>query len=279
MEFRIPCAAFRSLALRSRESAMNKLERIDIIMQTLKADKASTVQDLSRLLQVSHMTIRRDLASLGKEQRIRILYGGIILNPSGESSNNESYYSLIAAGSKLPEQKKRIGQLAATLIEPEDTLIIDAGSTTEYFAKCLPEDREYAVLCYALNIVSETVRRKNIRTLFSGGNFHENTLMFESPEGLAMISRYRATKAFISASGVDHHLGVTCMNPYERETKKAAIRSSMKKILLVDSSKFGTLRSDFFADLSAFDEIITDEGISQEYIDIVEKLGIKLRIA
>ena len=259
---------------------MNKLERIDIIMRTLKSSKASTVQELAQLLQVSHMTIRRDIAALVKEGHIRMLYGGIILNPNdGEGSGNESFYSLISAGSKFPDRKKRIGQLAATLIEPEDTLIIDAGSTAEYFAKCLPEDREYTVLCYALNIVSETVRRKNIRTMFSGGIFHENTLMFESSEGLSMISRYRATKAFITASGVNHQFGVTCMNPYERETKKAAIRSSMKKILLVDSSKFGTVRSDYFAELADFDEIITDEGIPEEYAEIIKKLGVKLRIA
>ncbi|MFA5852850.1 MAG: DeoR/GlpR family DNA-binding transcription regulator [Spirochaetales bacterium] len=259
---------------------MNKPERIEIIMRTLKSSKASTVQELAQLLQVSHMTIRRDIAALVKEERIRMLYGGIILNPDGgDGGGNESYYSLISAGSKFPDRKRRIGQLAATLIEPEDTLIIDAGSTAEYFAKCLPEDRNYTVLCYALNIVSETVRRKNIRTMFSGGIFHENTLMFESSEGLSMISRYRATKAFITASGVNHQFGVTCMNHYERETKKAAILSSMKKILLVDSSKFGTVRSDYFAELADFDEIITDEGIPEEYAEIIKKLGVKLRIA
>jgi len=258
---------------------MNKLERIDIIMQTLRTSKASTVQDLAHLLQVSHMTIRRDLATLEKQEQIRILYGGIILTAAGEAESNESCYSLIAADAKFPEQKKRIGQLAASLIEHEDTLIIDAGSTAEYFAKCLPEDRDYTVLGYALNIISETVRRKNIRTMFSGGIFHENTLMFESPEGLEMISRYRATKAFITASGVNFRFGVTCMNPYERETKKAAIQSSMKKILLADSSKFGTIRSDYFAELSDFDEIITDDGINDEYIEIIKKLGITLRIA
>jgi DeoR family transcriptional regulator, deoxyribose operon repressor len=258
---------------------MNKLERIDIIMQTLRTSKASTVQDLSRLLQVSHMTIRRDLVTLEKQEQIRILYGGIILTAAGEAESNESCYSLIDADAKFPEQKRRIGRLAASLIENEDNLIIDAGSTAEYFAKSLPEDREYTVLGYALNIISETVRRKNIRTMFSGGIFHENTLMFESPEGLEMISRYRATKAFITASGVDFRFGVTCMNPYERETKKAAIKSSMKKLLLVDSSKFGMVRSDYFAELSGFDEVITDDGISEEYAEIIKKLGITLRIA
>jgi DeoR family deoxyribose operon repressor len=258
---------------------MNKLERIGIIMQTLRANKASTVQELSRLLEVSHMTVRRDLDSLVKENKIKILYGGIILNSIDDDVGIESCYSLISAGSKFPDRKKRIGLLAASLIEPEDTLIIDAGSTAEYFAKCLPEDRNFTVLCYALNIVSETVRRKNIRTIFSGGIFHENTLMFESPEGRSTISRYRATKAFMTASGVSHKFGVTCMNSYERETKKAAIMSSMRKILLVDSSKFGVLRSDYFADMSDFDEIITDDGVADEYVEIIEKLGITLRLA
>lgn len=241
--------------------------------------RASTVQDLSKLLEVSHMTVRRDLTSLAEEGRVRMLYGSVILDSASDASGVESYYSLIAAGSKFPDRKRKIGALAASLIDAEDTLIIDAGSTAEYFARCLPEDRDYTVLCYALNIVSETVRRKNIRTVFSGGSFHENTLMFESSEGLAMIRRFRATKAFITASGVNDRFGVTCMNPYERETKKAAIGSSMKKILLIDSSKFGMVRSDHFAELSDFDEVITDESIPGEYIEIMKTLGIKLRIA
>ena len=103
--------------------------------------------------------------------------------------------------------------------------------------------------------------------------------MFESPEGLQMIRNFRATKAFISASGASRQFGVTCMNAYERETKKAMITSSMKKILLLDSSKFDVIRSDYFAELSEFDEIVTDAGISAEYTEIIKGLGITLRIA
>jgi DeoR family deoxyribose operon repressor len=103
--------------------------------------------------------------------------------------------------------------------------------------------------------------------------------MFESPEGLEMIRNFRATKAFISASGVSSQFGVTCMNSYERETKKVMIQSSRRKILLVDSSKFEVIRSDYFAELSDFDEIITDDGISSEYTGIIRDLGITLRIA
>ncbi len=258
---------------------MNRTDRLSVIMQTLQISKAASVQELSEQLKVSHMTVRRDLVALAKSEKVKVLHGSVILHPKSSSRENESYYSLIAAGAEHPELKRRIGQLAASLIEPEDTLLIDVGSTTEYLAKYLPEDLKYTVLCFSLNVVSETVRRRNCRTQFAGGLFHENTLMFESPESLEMIRNFRATKAFVSASGVNSQFGVTCMNSYERETKKAVLQSSMRKILLVDSSKFGVIRSDYFAQLSDFDEVVTDAGIPTEYSEFIKNLGIVLRIA
>jgi len=258
---------------------MNRTDRLNAIMQTLQISKAASVQELSEQLKVSHMTVRRDLESLVKSEKVKIFHGSVILHPKSHTRENESYYSLIAAGAEHPEAKRRIGQLAASLIEPEDTLLIDVGSTTEYLAKYLPENISYTVLCFSLNVVSETVRRRNCKTMFAGGLYHENTLMFESPGSLEMIRNFRATKAFVSASGANSQFGVTCMNSYERETKKAILQSSMRKILLVDSSKFGVIRSDYFAELSDFDEIVTDPGIPKEYADFIDNLGIVLRIA
>ncbi|HTP58591.1 MAG TPA: DeoR/GlpR family DNA-binding transcription regulator [Spirochaetia bacterium] len=258
---------------------MNKTDRLNVIMQTLHISKAASVQELSEQLQVSHMTVRRDLASLVKSEQVKVFHGSVSLHPKSATRENESYYSLIAAGAENPELKQRIGRLAASLIEPEDTLLIDVGSTTEYLAKYLPESISYTVLCFSLNVVSETVRRRNCKTLFGGGTYHENTLMFEGPGSLEMIRNFRATKAFISASGANSQYGVTCMNAYERETKKAILQSSMRKILLVDSSKFGVIRSDYFAELSDFDEIVTDTEVPGEYADFIRNLGITLRIA
>jgi DeoR family deoxyribose operon repressor len=258
---------------------MTKSERMRTIMQALETNRALSIQELSRQLDVSPMTVRRDVAALANEDKVKVLYGSVMLHPNTPQRGNESYYSLIAAGAEHPEEKRRIGQLAASLIEAEDSLIIDCGSTTEYLAKYLPDNIKYTVLCYSLNVVAECVRRKNCRSVFSGGVFHENTLMFESTEGLETIRHFRATKAFISASGVNAQFGVTCSNSYERETKKVMIQSSMKKILVVDSSKFGVIRSDYFANLADFDEIVTDSGITNEYIDIIKSLDIPLRIA
>jgi DeoR family deoxyribose operon repressor len=100
--------------------------------------------------------------------------------------------------------------------------------------------------------------------------------MFESAEGVEFIKKVRANKAFITAAGVDDKLGVTCATTYEVNTKKAAIEYSDTKILLTDSTKFGKIRISHFADLSNFDIIITDTGISEEYQKYIKNMGIKL---
>lgn len=258
---------------------MTRGERLDVIMKTLRIDGVSTVLELSRQLNVSHMTVRRDLLSLEKEQKVRVLYGSVMLERNIADSVKQSEYSLIDAGATHAGEKKRIGQLAASLVQPQDSLIIDSGSTTEYLAKFLPDNISYTVLCYSLNIIAEIARRKNCRAVFSGGDYHENTMMFEGPEGLTTIRNFRATIAFLSAAGVDKDYGVTCMNTYERETKKKAIQYSQRSILLVDSPTFGVVRSDYFANLSDFDEVITDGGVPPEYVEYMKSIGIIVRIA
>jgi DeoR family deoxyribose operon repressor len=134
------------------------------------------------------------------------------------------------------------------------------------------------IICYTLNILFNVYENKNWKLVFPGGYFHNNTLMFESLEGIGIIKRIRANKAFISAAGVSEKLGVTCATDYEKETKRAVIESSDKKILLVDSTKFGKIKISHFADLTDFNIIITDTGISKEFVNIIKNIGIKLYI-
>ncbi|MBA7545523.1 Deoxyribose operon repressor [subsurface metagenome] len=173
------------------------------------------------------------------------------------------------------EEKIKISRKAASLVDPNDVIIIDTGSTTENLPKFIPENMPLTVICYTLNILFNVYENKNWKLVFPGGYFHNNTLMFESPEGIGVIKKIRANKAFISAA---EKLGVTCATDYEKETKKAVIESSDTKILLVDSSKFGKIKISHFANLTDFDIVITDSGISKECEEIVKNIGIKLYI-
>ena len=258
---------------------MNKNERLSRIFDMVKRENGVPIQVLAQQLDVSHMTIRRDLESLVEDNMVKLIHGGVILNPELKDDKNEYPYSLNVAGSLHAEEKRRIGALAASLVEEDDTLIIDSGSTTEYLAKNLPQDTQITVITYALNIITEIATLDNIRLVCPGGSFHTNLLMFESPEGRELIERHRATKAFVSAAGVHNEFGVTCSNAYERDTKRSAIDSAAKRVLIADSSKFGVIRSDYFADLDAFDVVVTDEGLDPAFKSSLEELGIEVLLA
>jgi DeoR family deoxyribose operon repressor len=255
---------------------MTRDERLNRIVDMLKRENGLPVQKIADQLGVSHMTVRRDLETLVDRELVRQIHGGVLLNPELFAVGKDATYSLIAAGSVNARQKRGIGAKAASLIEPDDTLIIDSGSTTEWIARFLPESMPLTVLSYALNVVTETARRSNCRSLFAGGVMHENLLMFESPEGLSLIRRFRATKAFVSAAGISLEHGVTCANGYERETKRAVMESAARRILVADSSKIGIIKPEYFADLSEFDTLVTDDGIDTATARSLRSAGVTI---
>ena len=176
------------------------------------------------------------------------------------------------------EEKRRIALKAASLIEPDDIIILDAGSTSELIAKNLPTEHPITVICYSLNIASVISKRPNCSLILAGGIYHESSMIFESQEGLNLIKRNRAKKAFVTASGISTKLGITCSNFFESTTKQIILESCLTSILVADSSKFGEIQTGHFSDLENFDIIITDSGLPEEFKDEINKLGKKLYI-
>ena len=234
---------------------MNKKERrLNELLGLLNEQPNLSVKNLASILNVSEMTIRRDLSCIKSNNRLDNI------------NNIEHEYKLSEERAKYSAEKNRIGKFAVSLISPGDILIIDNGTTTGEMSKYIPENMGLTILCYNYYILSP------------GGYYHPKDQMFESPEANNLIKSHRATKLFLSASGVHEKLGITCAHNYEVLTKRAVISSSLTKILLVDSSKLGLIRTAFFASMSEIDIIITDSGISEEWIHLIEDAGIELHI-
>ncbi len=249
-------------------------DRIVRILDTLHVTRGASIRELSESLGVSEMTIRRDLETLAAERKVKLVHAGAILSAPG----GRSAWSLVGDSSSGAAEKMRIGQKAASLIEAGDVVIIDAGSTAEWLARSIPPDMSVTVLCFALNVLLEAGRDAARTVVLAGGALRGETLVFESPEGIDLIRRYRAGKAFLTAGGVSSRLGVTCIDAGEAELKKAAVASSQTRILLVDSRKFGTVKPAWFADLRDFDAVVTDPGISLEYVEALREAGIALHV-
>lgn len=254
----------------------SKSKRLTQIVALLKKNKTMTVKNLSKLLDVSEMTIRRDLNILEADGIIIRSHGRATYKSNPDSTSDE--YELLSEKTKMNAEKDRIGKFAASLIEPGDVIIIDNGSTTDKLTKYIPDDINITVLCYNFNVLEQLVKKENIKIIFAGGYFHRKDQMFESSQGIRLIENIRATKLFISAHGVHKKLGMTCANSYEVSTKNAILQSAQTKILLADSSKFGKVRTAYFAQLNEIDVIVTDSGISQEWREFIENEGIVLYV-
>ena len=249
--------------------------RLNRIIKMLYLANPTTVNTISSLMDVSHMTIRRDLEVLKERNIVDIFHGGVVLKED-KKGRKQNPYSLSYANKQMNQEKKHIAVKASTFIKSDDTIIMDTGSTMEYLARSLPDCFPITVICFTLNNLVHVSKMEQAEIIFPGGYFHKNTLMFESKEGKELIKSHPANIAFISASGMSLESGVSCSNEYEFITKTEMIKSADKKILLVDSSKFNKVKSTLFAQLTDFDLIISDQGIPNDYVNYCKTHKIEL---
>ena len=235
-----------------------------------------SVKEIAEMLHVSDMTVRRDLNELERQGIIRRTHGGAtLLDPS---SSVRDPYILGEQTAKNVREKSMIGIKAASLVRPDETILLDSGSTTPFVARHIDKDLPLTVLCYTFTNALEFYPRKNANLILLGGFFHRDSNIFHSVENRALISNIRADKAFISTGGLDPELGLTTYFYYEADIKREMIRSARQIILVTDSTKFGKISVTHFAGLDEVDTIITDEGISDEYREILADRGIELLI-
>lgn len=250
-----------------------KLSRIQKITHELTNRKVVSIKELSSMLDVSEMTIRRDVAELEKNGVVEVFFGGISLkqykgDPAGYQMEKEAYRRI--------EEKRRIAQKAVSLIEPLDVILLDTGTTTGFMLDYFTSDMNQIVYCYALNIINGICNMPNFKLVACGGYFHTSTRMFECEEGLHLLERTHLNKVFMAARGVSKEIGVTTAEPYEIYMKKAAIDASERKILLSDSSKFGKAWYAKYCEIDDFDTIISDTDLDPEYKAMIEDKGITL---
>lgn len=253
-----------------------KTERKNRIMQILQEVDSLLISDLADQFNVVEMTIRRDVHDLIKlgfvEQKLGVVY-------PVKTKPHSDVYNLYKENLTQTEAKKLISQFAATLVEPNDTIIIDAGSTTERLINHLPNNLNLTIICYNYNILEQLIKNGHEDILFLGGYYRPLDQMFESQFSVSLLETIRANKVFYSASGVHKSLGVTCGHNYVVPIKQTAFRSSGSKLLLIDSTKFGKVAGSYFAQLKDFDVLITDSGIPNSWRQYLsEELGITLHV-
>jgi DeoR family deoxyribose operon repressor len=228
--------------------------RIERIAAMLAGQSHLKLSAIAADLGVSEMTVRRDVTESGG--RFACLGGHVI----GAQNDVAGDYVLEQEVDHHAAAKAAACAKAVKLIEEDDTIFIDCGTTTPRLAALIPAEMRLTAVCYSLNVADILSRRQNMRLILLGGLFHPAAASFSGEAALEQLRRLSINKAFISAGGVHETRGVTCSHFHEVPVKQAAIARAVESYLVVDASKFGKVRAAHFAETSAFTSIVSDQG-------------------
>lgn len=227
-------------------------DRLDRLAAMLLSQSHLKLSAVAAELGVSEMTVRRDVTE--SAGRFACLGGHVI----GAQNDVASDYVLEKETDQHAAAKEVVCAKAIKLIEEDDTIFIDCGTTTPHLAALIPAEMQLTAICYSLNVAEILSRRRNTRLILLGGLFHPEAASFSGEVATEQLRNISINKAFISAGGVHETRGVTCSHFHEVAVKQAAIARAVDSYLVVDASKFGKVRAAHFAEAHTFTSIVSD---------------------
>jgi DeoR family transcriptional regulator, aga operon transcriptional repressor len=252
---------------------MNLTERHQLIINKLKKEGSVKVVDLCNELNVSSVTIRKDLKLLeDKALLFRTHGGGTISNPyTVDRPVNEK--AKIHSG-----EKSGIGEIAAKLVEPNDCILIASGTTVLSLARNIQPIGQLTVITAALNVAIELVNHPGIEVIQLPGIIRKTSSSVTGVYAEKMLEDFSVSKLFLGVDGIDIEFGLTTTNMMEAQLNKKMIAASQKTIVLADSSKFGKRGFGRICGLEDIEHVITDGNVSEHMVDTLKGMGIEVTI-
>ena len=251
---------------------MYNIERKSEIINLLETHKNVNVAELDAQFQTSKETIRRDLRDLEQEGVLIRTHGGAM--PVETKTNNpvmQDKYPVSVRGIRRFQEKQAICKLAASYIQPEDTIFVDNSSTTAYLAQYVPPNIPVTFITNSIQFLLEAAKLNNQNHMYIclGGIFKSSNLSIYGNMSLDNAKVYYPNKAFLSCSGISSNRMITDSSIQELETKKLMIELSNQVFILADHSKFEKDGQIFLSSFHNIDYIITDshtEGNNYNYL-------------
>src|ERR1700683_4795752 len=211
-------------------------QRRQAILAQVREQAAVSAEDLSREFAVSVETIRRDLRRLQGAGLLERVYGGAT-RPPGRSSEG----SFAARSTRNIERKRAIAALAASLVEPEETIVIDIGTTALEVARALPDGFRGRVLTNSVPAAMELSGRDDIEMLLCGGQVRPGDGACSGAHAEGFFAVFYADRAFLGSGGVHPEAGLTDYYPAEVVVRRTIVAHTAKSYVLADSSKLGVI--------------------------------------
>ena len=238
---------------------MNNIERKQEILRKLQINGTVSTQILADELDVSSMTIRRDLNQLAENGLIKLNHGGAVLNSSSLFEHNMNIKSGI-----MFEEKVRIAQKCLEYINDGDSIFLDAGTTANELARILSAKKQLVILTNSLLAANSAVAINNSKIIMCPGEFRELSMAYMGPLTNSFVSQFTIDTFFLAVDGISLNGGISVPDILDGTTKQTLIDISRKVICIADSSKFNSTFLYQIAPLKKIDLIITDTGLDDQ---------------
>jgi len=248
-------------------------DRHQHIITKLRKEGNVKVVDLCSDLNVSSVTIRKDLKLLEDKHLLFRTHGG------GTMSNPYTADKPVKEKEKIQSgEKSNIGEAAANLVEPNDCILIASGTTVLSLARNIYPKGNLTVITAALNVAMELIRHPEIEVIQLGGILRKSSSSVTGSYAEKILEDFSCSKLFLGVDGIDLEFGLTTTNMMEAQLNKKMIKASQKTIVLADSTKFGKRGFGRICGLEDIEQIITDSGISDHMVDSLKGMGIEITI-
>lgn len=252
---------------------MNLTERHQHILSRLKKEGSVNVIDLCTELEVSSVTIRKDLKLLEDRNLLFRTHGGGTLANPYTTDRPVTEKAMIHS-----EEKLGIGDAAAKLIESNDCILIASGTTVLSLAKNILPEGQLTVVTAALNVAMELVNHPGIEVIQLPGIIRKTSSSVTGNFAEEMLGNFSFSKLFLGVDGIDPEFGLTTTNMMEAQLNRKMIAASQKTIVLADSSKFGKRGFGRICGLEDIEQVITDANISEHMVETLKGMGIEVTI-
>jgi DeoR/GlpR family transcriptional regulator of sugar metabolism len=249
-------------------------KRRDAILELARHSNELKVDEIAERFGVSRETIRRDLAQLDARGLLRRVHGGA-LKP--QTATEAPFHERMAENARA---KQRIGRAAAQLFEDNDTLMVDAGSTTEAFAAELAGAGRFTIITNSVGVAGRLHRGGSTsRVYLIGGEYRGEAGETVGSLTLEHIGRYRADHAVLTVGAIDAADGFMDYDVEEAMVARAMVRQAQRVTVIADHSKFGRVAMAKVCELAAVARLVTDMPPPPPLADAIRAAGIELIVA
>jgi DeoR family transcriptional regulator, fructose operon transcriptional repressor len=248
---------------------MNFQIRKQKILENIDQSGLIDVKEMAKILEISEITVRRDLAILAEQGLLVRTHGGAM-----KVSLSQIPVSFAQKSAVNAEQKDEICRLAANEIQAGDVVFLDCGSTV--FRMCpFIRNLDIKVVTNSLPIINELIGSA-VSLNFAGGEIDFERQAAHGKMAVEHFERYRANKVFVGIDGISLKNGLSASSEKEAEITMALARNAQEVFFLCDSTKLEKDRYLPFAPIDFVENIITDSSVSEEILRQYEAIGIRI---